>query len=228
MKRVSLYARFTGFCIYRYRLFIESRFSLWYRILRRLQFRQVRSWVYVGFRLWLREINNIENLPEKGPAIIVCNHTSYYDWAVLSAVYDSKYIVFLANKDLLLRGFVGWLMKLNILIYIDPQKPGFSYFRDILRRLKQGHIVVIYPEGTRSKSGRMIEPKTGFVKVALTTGTPIVPLSMKGAYDVLPPHKTLPRFRKCEIDVGEPFLINAQNPMFQDVFESEKERGIRP
>lgn len=194
------------------------------RLIRRLRFRFIRLIVYFGFRLWLRKIHNIEKLPQEGPAIIVSNHTSYYDWSVLSAVYNKKYIVFLANKELLKRRFVNWLMRLNILIYIDKNNPGLRYFREVIRRLKQGHIVVIYPEGTRSKSGKMLNPKVGFVKLALITNTPIIPLGMKGAYEILPPSKRIPRFKKCEIFVGDKIYIEENNDMFKDIFKNGKTR----
>ena len=192
-----------------------------YRFLRRLRFKYTRLLVYIGFRLWLKRIHNVRGLPEKGPAIIISNHTSYYDWSVLSAVYNKKYLVFLGARELLNRPIVSWLMKLNILIYVDREHPGFSYFREVVRRLKQGHIVVIYPEGKRSNSGKMIQPKTGFVKLAMIADAPIIPIGMKGTYDILPPHKKIPRFRKCEIYVDKPIFINRKNPLFKDIFSKE-------
>jgi len=150
-----------------------------YRLMRRLRVRYAKLMTCAMFRLWVKKIHNEDGLPQKGPVIIVSNHTSYYDWIVLSAIYDKKYIVFIGNQDLLKRPFVSWLVSLNILVYINPEKPGFSYFRDVLNHLKHGHVVVIYPEGTRSRSGRMIEPKTGFVKLALTMNVPIIPLAIK-------------------------------------------------
>jgi 1-acyl-sn-glycerol-3-phosphate acyltransferase len=195
--------------------------ALRYRFLRRLRFKYVRLLVYVGFRLWLKKIHNAERLPQKGPAIIVSNHTSYYDWSVLSAVYNREYLVFLGAQELLNRPIVSWLMKLNILIYIDRERPGLSYFREVVRRLKQGRIVVIYPEGKRSKSGKMIEPKTGFLKLAMLVNAPIIPIGMKGTYDILPPHKKIPRFRKCEIFVDEPIMVEENNPLFKDIFLKE-------
>ena len=208
-------------------LFMSEFLHLRYRLMRRLRFRYAKLITCAMFRLWVKEIHNEDRLPQKGPVIIVSNHTSYYDWIVLSAIYDKKYIVFIGNQDLLRRPFVNWLVRLNILIYIDPKNPGFSYFREVLNRLKHGHVVVIYPEGTRSKSGRMIEPKIGFVKLALTMNVPIIPLAMKGAYDILPPHKKMPRLKQCELFVGDPFFINRDNPMFRDIFQSEENSGKR-
>lgn len=112
-------------------------------------------------------------------------------------------------------------MKLNILVYIDRDHPGFSYFREVLLKLKNGHIVVIYPEGKRSRTGKMIEPKAGFIKLAEATGVPLVPIGMKGTFEILPPSRSIPRLRKCEIFVGDPFRINKDNPMFSDVYAKE-------
>ena len=193
-----------------------------FRLWRRRFFQIIRILVYVGFRLWLKKIYNFERLPQKGPAIIVSNHLSYYDWAVLSAVYWDRYLVFIGNKDLLNRPVVGWLMKLNILIFIDPANPGLGFFKEALKRLREGYILVIYPEGTRSKTGKMLEPKSGFVKIAVKTGVPVIPLAMCGTYDILPHYQKTPSFRRCEIIVGEPMIINRENELLKDIFKENE------
>ncbi|MBF0569868.1 MAG: 1-acyl-sn-glycerol-3-phosphate acyltransferase [Candidatus Omnitrophica bacterium] len=222
MSSLKVVPRFVSHWFSKCRSFVQDLVALRVRTFRRGQFRWVRGMVYFGFRLWLRRIRNPQKLPTQGPVIIVSNHTSYFDWAVLSAVYSNRYIVFLANQDLLRRKFVSWLMKLNILIYINPNKPGYSYFREVVGRLKQGHIVVIYPEGTRSRTGRMLRPKIGFVKLAMQTGVPVIPLAMKGAYKVLPPHKNWPRLKRCELIVGDPIDISLNNPALSDIFYGKK------
>jgi len=191
------------------------------RLLRRVNFRFLRLLLYSLFRLWLKKIHNIKGLPQKGPCIIISNHTSYIDWIVLSAVYKEKYLVFLGNKELSKRPIVSWLMNLNILVYIDPEKPGYSYFREIIKRLKEGYIVVIYPEGTRSRNGKMIEPKLGFVKLALITGIPIIPIGFKGAFEILPPNMNLPKLKRCEIFVGNKIIVDKSNILFKDVFAKD-------
>jgi 1-acyl-sn-glycerol-3-phosphate acyltransferase len=170
----------------------------------------------------LRHIINLERLPQNGPVIIVSNHLSYYDWAILSSIYWRKYIVFISNQDLQNRFFVSFLIKLNKLILINTIKPGFGYFKEALRQLRQNEIVVIYPEGTRSKTGLMQLPKTGFVKLALHTGAPIVPIAMRGTYTILPPHRVVPAFKRCDVVVGEPIKISANNKLFKHIFSGEK------
>jgi 1-acyl-sn-glycerol-3-phosphate acyltransferase len=194
------------------------------RLVRRVNFRYLRLFLYGIFRFWLKKIHSISNLPQRGPCIIVSNHTSYVDWMILSAIYKKKYVVFLANKDLDKRPFINWLMKLNILIYIDTNNPGYTYFREVVKRLEQGHIVVIYPEGTRSKNGKMKAPKIGFVKLALLTGAPIVPLGIKGAFEILPPQKKMPRLQKCEIFVGDRIYLNKNNALCKEFFVKEGKR----
>ena len=199
---------------------------VYFRILRQLFFRWTRFFVYFCFRLWIKRIHNQSGFPFRGPAIIVSNHTSYFDWAILSAIYWDRYLVFIGNKDLLNRGFVGWLTKLNILIFIDPIKPSVSAYREALDRLDAKHILVVYPEGTRSKSGRMLEPKTGFIKLAMRTGAPLIPIGMKGTYDILPPHKSVPQLKRCEIVVGSPISVEQKNPLFNDLFEMRGEQMV--
>lgn len=179
----------------------------------------MRLFLYFLFRLWLKKIHHKERLPKKGPCIIIANHTSYVDWIIISAIYRANYLVFLGNQELKGKRIIGWLMKLNILIYINPNKPGYSYFREVIRKLKQGYIVVIFPEGTRSRTGKMIEPKLGFVKLALVAGVPVIPIGIKGAYEILPPDKITPRFSRCEIFVERNLIINKGHPLLEDILE---------
>ncbi len=197
---------------------IKDNLEVFSRLVKRLRFKFLRYFVYFCFRLWLKKVHNEGLLPKEGPAIIVSNHLSYYDWGILSAIYWDRYLAFIGNKDLLNRGFVGWLMRLNMLIFIDPKKPGLTFLKEALRKLKEENILVIYPEGSRSKTGRMLEPRRGFIKIALKTGAPIIPIGMKGTYSILPPHKVFPRFKRCEVFVGPPILLNRRHPLFKDLF----------
>lgn len=170
------------------------------------------------WRLWLRNVYGLDKIPMNEPAIIASNHLSYFDFFVLASMLK-KQTVFIAVKSLDKRSFVGWFMKLDIIIYVDREKPGYKFFKELIWHLKhQRRLVVIYPEGTRSRTGKMLTPKPGFVRLAVQTGVPIIPVAMKGTYEILPPRGHIPRLRKCDIYVGDKIYISPQNPEFHDVF----------
>jgi len=194
------------------------------RLLMRKFYQFKRLFSYFICKFWLRNIVNPELLPNKGPAIIVSNHLSYYDWALLSAIFGQKYIVFISNEDLLKRPFIRTLVRFNILINININNPGKRYFKEALQRLHRGDILVIYPEGTRSKTGEMLMPKSGFVKLAIRAGVSIVPVGMKGTYNILPPHRHIPSFHRCDIVIGQPIKIDKDNVLFQKIFNQEKNK----
>ena len=192
-----------------------------YRLMRLVRFRYLRLLVFFMWRLWLRKVHDIERIPLDEPAIVVSNHSSYFDFFVLASVLR-KHTVFVAVKNLNARTFVGWFMRLDIIVYVDRERPGYAFFKELLYHLKtQKRTVVIYPEGTRSRSGKMLAPKLGFVKLAMRANVPIIPIAMKGTYEILPPHKKIPSFNKCDIYVGDKIYINPDNPEFQDVFETQ-------
>ena len=203
----------------------SNRFILAYRILRRFFYQTWKLIIYTGFLCWLSKVINRERLPHVGPAIIVSNHTSYLDWAILSAVYWDKLLVMYANQNILQRPFVGWLMWMNVPIFLDPQNPRKSSLKEGLRYLKDKHVLVIYPEGMRSRTGKMLQPKLGFIMLALASGAPIIPIGMKGAFEILPPHRHFPKFKRCEIVVGRPIVVNARNRFFSDLFIIKKGRA---
>jgi len=169
------------------------------------------------WKCWLDRVDGLENIPRGEPAIIASNHLSYFDFFVLASFLE-KQTVFIATKGLDQRSFVGWFMRLDTIIYVDREKPGYGFFKEIIRQAKNKKLIVIYPEGTRSRSGKMLAPKLGFIKLAMLCGIPIVPLAMKGTYDILPPHGHFPNFTRCSIEIGKKISLSPSNPFLKDVF----------
>ena len=195
------------------------------RFCRRMVLRTIRVVFVFIFRLWIKEVNGFENLPLNGPAILVSNHRSYFDFFIIGCLLK-RYIVFIANNKIRETFFVGWFTKTNYVIYIEPDNPGIAFFRDIIRHLELGRFIIIYPEGTRSRSGKMLSPKDGFVKLAMKTKIPIIPVAIKGAYDILPPSKHLPRFKRCSVTIGHRINISPDEQLFKDIFIRSKDRGV--
>ena len=231
-RRVSFYLfkvryRLARKLVSRYRNLSLHFIALRYRLMRRIRFRSLRLLVFFMWRLWLGKVYGFDKIPMDEPAIVVSNHLSYFDFFILASVLK-KQTVFIAVKSLDQRSFVGWFMKLDIIIYVDRDRPGYRFFKELMWHLKtQRRLAVIYPEGTRSRTGKMLTPKPGFVKLAIQAGVPVMPVAMKGTYEILPPHKRIPRLKKCDIYVGDRIYISPQNPEFHDIFFRKSGRQRR-
>ena len=192
-----------------------------YRYLRRVRFRFLRLLFFFVWRLWVGEVVGFDKIKMNEAAVVVSNHLSYFDFWILSSILR-KQTVFVAVRDLTCRAHVGWTLKLNTMIYVDREKPGFKFFKEIIWYLKeQKRLVVMYPEGTRSRTGKMLMPKLGFVKLAIKAGVPIIPVAMRGTYEILPPNKHLPKLKKCDVFIGDKIYITPENEKFSDIFFKE-------
>ena len=127
------------------------------------------------------EVEGLENLPDS-PAVFVCNHQSMIDIPVLlTALGRPRALMAKAvlSKIPLLR---GW-MRLFDCIFVhrsDPKAARRSY-EDGVRLVKSGRDLIVFPEGTRSKDGELLEFKAGSFRIASTNGVPLVPLLIDGS-----------------------------------------------
>lgn len=153
------------------------------------------------------EIQGDENIPAEGGYVIATNHLGRLDVALLFYALEGDFILIIAEKyeHHWLFGPIGNAMNG---IWLDRFNADVGAIRQVLTRMKAGGILVIAPEGTRSKSESMAEGKPGVAYLALKAGLPIVPVGLVGTEDrVVVEH--LKRFKKSEIKivVGEPFSL---------------------
>lgn len=127
-----------------------------------------------------------ENLPDKGPAVFVSNHQGYSDILVLCAVIDTVQFGFVAKENLVKMPFYGrWIDRTRgVLIERDDAKAAVKAILKGIDLLKQGFSLVIFPEGTRSKSSKMGTFKKGALKLATKPGVPIIPITLDGTYNI--------------------------------------------
>jgi len=215
--KVKVWYRFIRKIVNTYRSSTLYIIKVRYRFFRRIRFKITRIAVFLFFKFWIKEIRGLENIPLTGPAILVSNHLSYYDFLIFGSIL-SNYIVFVATKKIEQTFFIRWFTKLHHVAYVDKDYPGQSFFRNIIRHLERGRLILIYPEGTRSRTGKMLSPKHGFVKLAIKTNTPIIPIAMKGTYEILPPSKHMPRLKRCSVIICKKFYISPEQAMFKDIF----------
>ena len=168
-------------------------------------------------RKWIKEVHGLENIPSSG-FIVASNHTSYLDIWILQATFllnKDRWVKFLAKKELMKDPYfriTTFLMGKddNMPILIDREHAdSTNYFEEALASLHKGHIIGVFPEGGRSKTGLLREGKTGMIRLALAAKVPILPIGIQGTFDLMPPGRKLPKNeRKCILKIGKPIDLS--------------------
>jgi 1-acyl-sn-glycerol-3-phosphate acyltransferase len=125
----------------------------------------------------------LENIPDRGGAVIAINHTSYVDWwpAALAAYQRHRRMRFMIKTEMQDVKVVNFLIKHSGTIPVDRTSGGGAYAVAV-ERLRQGEIVGVYPEATISRSFELKEFKSGAARMARDANVPIVPLIVWGAH----------------------------------------------
>ncbi|GAA2100845.1 lysophospholipid acyltransferase family protein [Microlunatus panaciterrae] len=155
-------------------------------------------------------VEGAENLPDEGPAILASNHLSAGDTVLLPAMIGRR-VTFPAKAELFHgRGFRGRLTTL-FLKSIGQKSMDRSGGRasatsmdGVLEVLEEGHLLGIYPEGTRSPDGRLYKGKTGTARLVLRSGVPVIPVAMFATQAVRSRFFGFPIMRRPGIRIGKP------------------------
>lgn len=166
----------------------------------------VRFGLAVYFKVFHRlELRGKELIPATGPVILAPNHQTSYDGPLVGfTISRPVYCMVMASYFEL--PIIGFLLRSFRGIPISGPRDRVGYQR-MLDTLGRGDIVVLFPEGHRSRDGRMLKLQVGAARAALTTGAAIVPVSILGAYEAWPRHRLLPRlFRKIIVEYHRPLV----------------------
>lgn len=160
--------------------------------------------------LWRPRVRGLEHVPRSGGVILASNHLSFVDSVVLPIVVPRR-VVFLAKSDYFtgpgVRGRLSkaWFEALGMLpVDRDDTRAALASL-DIARSvLDQGQAFGIYPEGTRSRDGRLYRGRTGVAELALGAGVPVVPVGLRGTERLMPVGARVPRLVRVEVTFGAP------------------------
>jgi len=148
------------------------------------------------------EVKGIENIPTKGGVIVASNHLSYLDPPLIASVLPRR-ATFMARRGLFNIPLLGWLIR-HYAFPVDREKTHPSTIKEALRRLKDGEVLVIFPEGQRSKTGRLLEGKPGIGMIARIAGAPVIPTLIIGSDKALPVGAKWLRRAKISVIFGMP------------------------
>ena len=163
------------------------------------------------------------NVPKQGAAIIASNHLSFSDH-FFGPLPLRRQVIFLAKSEYFtgkgLKGFISRAF-FSALGQVPIDRSGGAAseraMRTALRVLAEGHLLGIYPEGTRSPDGRLYRGKTGVARLALEAQVPVIPCAMINTFEFMPPGRTRPSFRvRPGVRYGEPLDFSRYYGMASD------------
>ncbi|MCL2349261.1 MAG: 1-acyl-sn-glycerol-3-phosphate acyltransferase [Planctomycetaceae bacterium] len=165
-------------------------------------------------------VKNSQNLPRKGPAILIANHNSHIDTLVLMCLFSTSQLLQVhpvAAMDYFfntrLRSFLFKALIGAIAVKRERIKNlKEDVFAEAKQNLKNGHILIIYPEGTRSPDGEIREFKTGAAHLAKSNpDLPVIPIFINGPDKVMPKSDFLPVPFICDVYIGVPMSLGADS-----------------
>lgn len=162
------------------------------------------------------KVEGLENIPKEA-SLFVSNHQSFVDIPVfLNVLPDTA--GFVAKKELGNLPVITFWMKQIGCVFIDRENPreGIKSILEGAKNLKDGRSMIIFPEGTRSKSANMAEFKKGTLKMAQKTGAPIVPVTLDGTYKAYEYNGYKIKETDIKVIIHKPIYIN-------DLSKEEKE-----
>ncbi len=166
-----------------------------------------RAFVKSAFEV---RVINREKLFEDGPCIFVANHQSFLDPPVIGQLFDEE-IHFLARKTLYDSPFLNAVFPKSHVLPIDQERPDPGSILRVLRTVKEGGRILIFPEGSRTPDGDMHEAMPGIgLILGRLAGVPVQPIRIEGAYDCLPIHAKRLRFCPITVSIGDPIYFSEQ------------------
>jgi cytidylate kinase len=143
----------------------------------------------LGFSLRMR---GQDRMPLDGPALLIANHQSFLD-PILCGLIARRPLVYLARKTLFKNRFAAAIIRSMNAVPIDQEGVGKEGIRTILDQLQLGKAVVVYPEGERTRTGKMNPFRPGIQLLIKRAQVPIVPLGIAGAFEAMPRWAWVPR-----------------------------------
>jgi 1-acyl-sn-glycerol-3-phosphate acyltransferase len=185
---------------------------------------------FLGLALGMN-IRHRWRLPEQGPAIIAANHNSHLDTLLLMSLFPLQQLYLLrpvAAADYFLRNpLVAWFSSniIRILPLKRKVERGDDLFAPLLAELDQGHVLILYPEGSRGEPEKMSQFKNGIAHLAgLRPAVPVVPVYLHGLGKVLPKGDWLPVPFFVDGFIGEAICGAGGRAEFMSSLKSQFER----
>ncbi|MBM3840880.1 MAG: 1-acyl-sn-glycerol-3-phosphate acyltransferase [Verrucomicrobia bacterium] len=149
---------------------------------------------------------NPERVPREGPVILASNHASFLDPPLIGASLPRP-INYLARDTLFRFPLVGAVLRSWNSVPVDREGGGAAGLRQILDRLLGGGGIILFPEGTRTRDGRLQPARSGIGLVVVKSEAPVVPVRVFGTFEAYGRHLRLPRPHRVAVKFGKPLAF---------------------
>lgn len=181
-----------------------GRFLLW--------FFKPLAWILFPFKTV--GVSNIPDAPGRPPLVLCCNHISVID-PVFLEMCQKRHVYFMAKEEIFKNRFANWFFGKQFGAFPVKRGAGDTKALDISRKIvEEGKLLGIFPEGTRSKDGKLGRAKSGAALIAAQTGASVLPVA------IVTKHQKLKLFRPTRIVFGRPLSpeeLHLDNPEHPDL-----------
>lgn len=157
-----------------------------------------------------RKVFGRENVPARGAFILASNHASYIDPLILgTALPCGKWLNYLAKKDLFEKPLTAWYLRKIHAMPLD-RNGDIAAIKTVVKLLKSGKSILLFPEGTRSKDGKLQPAKPGIGFIAAKANVPVLPAYIEGSYDAMPAgKKSVKKGSSINVFIGKPIQFDS-------------------
>ncbi len=185
----------------------------------------MRALVHV-YLVGLFKVAGAQNVPREGPLIVCPNHSGTLDPPLVPAFVPRGDTWSMAKSEYFEKPVTRWLFTRYHAFPVIRHSADRTALKRSFELLKNGHVLIIYPEGTRIDAGVLAEPEPGAGFIAQKAACPVLPVALTGTRECLPKGARWPRRVPVTVRYGRPFLVRQRRPNGQRVSHEEASEAI--
>jgi 1-acyl-sn-glycerol-3-phosphate acyltransferase len=174
----------------------------------------------------LFKVVGVENVPPRGALIICPSHSATLDPPMVPAFAPRGDTWNMAKSEYFRKRFTALIFGLYHAFPVVRHTADRAALRRSFDLLRDGHALIIYPEGTRVESGVLAAPEPGAGFIAQKAGCPVVPVGLTGTRECLPKGAHWPRRTRVTISFGKPFVVATKRPDGTKISHQEASEAI--
>jgi 1-acyl-sn-glycerol-3-phosphate acyltransferase len=160
--------------------------------------------MYATYFRW--RVFHPERVPLTGPVILASNHASFLDPPLVGSALN-RGINYLARESLFRFPGVGWLLRKWNSVPVDRDGGGAAGLKAILERLLADGAIILFPEGTRTKDGKLQPARSGIGLTVIKSNAVVVPVRVFGTYEAYGRYVKIPRPHQVSVKYGRPMMF---------------------